>query len=225
VFSCDISIVIRTLNESKKIGLVFEALRNQRLEPDEVILVDSGSTDDTITIAKRYGATIIELAQELFTHGRALNLGFASSKGRNLVSLSGHAIPTNGEWLYNLVRNLISPTSAAVASRLIPSPKSQLHNYWLNILFLLHRKWEKNNLWLFWNTATAYRRDVWESFPFNESIRGCEDREWAKRVLASGYDIIYEPGSVVWHSHDESYLRFARRTIFCLRMVQGIERE
>ena len=53
------SIVIRAYNEEAHIGRLMEGLRVQRVQPLEVILVDSGSTDSTVTIAQHYGARIV----------------------------------------------------------------------------------------------------------------------------------------------------------------------
>ena len=44
------------------IGRLMEGLRVQRVQPLEVILVDSGSTDSTVTIAQHYGARVVRIA-------------------------------------------------------------------------------------------------------------------------------------------------------------------
>ncbi|MFN5962230.1 MAG: glycosyltransferase family 2 protein [Verrucomicrobiota bacterium] len=48
-----ISAVVRTKNCSHVIGATLRALREQSSPPGEVIVVDSGSTDDTLTIVAR----------------------------------------------------------------------------------------------------------------------------------------------------------------------------
>ena len=55
------SIVIRAYNEEKHIGRLLEGLRHQTLKDVEVILVDSGSTDSTVSIAESYGAKIVHI--------------------------------------------------------------------------------------------------------------------------------------------------------------------
>ena len=218
VQSTTISVVIRTLNEAKMLGLVLESLHSQTLEPREVIVVDSGSTDGTLRIAEEHGATIIPIARERFSYGRALNIGFAASGAEIVVALSGHAVPTDREWMRKLLRNFQNPRVAAVASRLIPYPRTALHNHWLSLPFYLHRAHRTNDLWLFWNTATAYRRDSWSQLPFDEEMSGCEDREWALRAIKQGFEVAYEPEATVWHSHDESYGKFFERVIFTTKM-------
>lgn len=218
VGAATVSVVIRTFNEAKMLGLVFDALATQSGPTPDVILVDSGSTDGTTEIAAERGATIIRTAPEQFSYGRALNIGFEASQTEFVVALSGHAVPAHPQWLETLLGCFQEASVAAVASRLVPYPKTALHNYWLSLPFFLYRTHRRNALWLFWNTATAYRRQAWTRLPFDEAMPGCEDREWAIRAIAHGCDVAYEPAARVWHSHDESYARFLRRVAFTTMM-------
>lgn len=220
-----ISVVIRTLNEGRTLGAVLDALAAQSIVPNEIIVVDDGSTDATTTIAQEHGAKVIELPAGTFSYGRALNIGFAASTSQVVGALSGHAVPRSPHWLQNLVANFEDPRVAAVASRLMITPRSKLHNYWLHIPFLIYHKRRKNHLWLFWNTAAAYRRNVWERFPFNEAVPGCEDRDWAIRVLSNDWKVMYEPQATVWHAHDESYTRFFKRMFMVSRMMNRMDND
>ena len=53
------SIVIRAFNEGEHLGRLFEGISRQTVRDIELILVDSGSSDDTVEIAKKHGATIL----------------------------------------------------------------------------------------------------------------------------------------------------------------------
>jgi hypothetical protein len=44
--------------------------------------------------------------------------------------------------------------------------------------------------WGFSNHASSWRRDVWQQYPFDESLDAAEDKEWALRVLAEGQRVI-----------------------------------
>ena len=64
-----ISVVIRTLNEETYLGDLLSSIRSQRL-PDEwsveVVVVDSGSTDATLDIAKSHECRLTHISQEDF---------------------------------------------------------------------------------------------------------------------------------------------------------------
>src|SRR3546814_2683679 len=55
--------------------------------------------------------------------------------------------------------------------------------------------------YFFHNANSAIRKGIWRDQPFDEKIRGVEDREWGKRMIAAGYDIVYEPGMRAYHQH------------------------
>ena len=74
------SIIIRAYNEEKYIGRLLEGLKQQTLKEVEIILVDSGSTDQTISIAESCGARIVRIPSAEFTFwGAAKRRGNLSS--------------------------------------------------------------------------------------------------------------------------------------------------
>lgn len=67
-----ISIIIPTLNEEDNVGHVIETLlplRDKSKLIDELIVIDSGSTDDTEKISKKAGATFVSASKLLKKHG------------------------------------------------------------------------------------------------------------------------------------------------------------
>jgi len=55
--------------------------------------------------------------------------------------------------------------------------------------------------YFFHNANSGIRKSIWRDEPFDEEIRGVEDREWGKRMVALGYGIVYEPHMRVYHQH------------------------
>ena len=76
-----VSIVIRALNEADHLPDLYEGIVRQTRQPDQVILVDSGSTDATVDLSETAGAEIVRIAPEAFSFGRALNLGCSAAHG------------------------------------------------------------------------------------------------------------------------------------------------
>ncbi|QMT85456.1 glycosyltransferase family 2 protein [Companilactobacillus pabuli] len=54
-----ISVVIRTYNEEKHIGEVLESLQKQTYKNYEIVIVDSGSTDGTVEILKKFDTKLV----------------------------------------------------------------------------------------------------------------------------------------------------------------------
>jgi rhamnosyltransferase len=211
-----VGIVIRTLNESELLGRCLETLASQQggFELD-VVVVDSGSTDGTIEIARAHGARVIEIAPADFDYSTALNVGIAEARGDLLVLLSAHAIPLDDRWLERMTAPFADERVAGVAGGQAPWPGAP----WWEVLRLSRAFGDERRVFtaeaadglLFSNAASCIRRSVWVEKPF--TLPAAEDLDWAERVIADGLAIVYEPAATVYHSHDESPRAQARRMI------------
>jgi L-ascorbate metabolism protein UlaG (beta-lactamase superfamily) len=103
------SVVVRTLNEARYLGELLEGIAIQQTDglDFEVVLVDSGSTDDTLAIAEHYGCRILHITREEFSFGRSLNMGCEAASGDILVITSGHCVPADPHWLQALCHPLM----------------------------------------------------------------------------------------------------------------------
>jgi glycosyltransferase involved in cell wall biosynthesis len=219
-----VGVVIRTLNESEFIGRCLETLQRQRGGFDlDVLVVDSGSTDSTIEIAQAHGARVFNLAPGDFDYSTALNVGIEQTEGDLVVSLSAHAIPLDDEWLERMTAPFRDGNVAGTASRQVPWPNA----HWQEVKRLSEQFGEAGRVYsqanadevFFSNAASAIRRSVWRDAPF--TLPAVEDLEWARRVVAAGWAIVYEPSAVVYHSHREVPRAQARRLIDINRVLDA----
>lgn len=195
-----ISIIIRTKNEERWITQCLREVFNQDYKDFEVIIVDSESSDKTLQKARQFNIAKIITCND-YLPGKALNMGIKESKGKAIVSLSGHCIPTDEKWLSNLYRNLSSPDIAGVYGRQEPmtfTPPSDKRD--LTLVFGLDKKIQVKDSF-FHNANSMIRRDIWDLVKFDEKVTNIEDRVWAQRVLQKGFKIIYEPEASVYHYH------------------------
>ena len=103
------SIVIRTYNEGKYLSKVLESIQNQNFEGNfNIIVVDSGSTYNTLQIAETYECKIVHIKKEQFSFGRSLNYGCNAATGDLLIFVSAHCIPTDQFWLSELIKPFAS---------------------------------------------------------------------------------------------------------------------
>jgi 2-desacetyl-2-hydroxyethyl bacteriochlorophyllide A dehydrogenase len=61
------------------------------------------------------------------------------------------------------------------------------------------------------NANSAIRKSLWEQHPFDETLLGLEDIEWAKYWMERGYQVVYEPRAALYHIHDETWWQVRRR--------------
>ncbi len=215
------SILVLTKNEAQNIGACLNAVYSQKAaDPFEVVLVDSGSTDATLEIAKRFPTRIVEIPPEKFHHAQTRNFAASLAEGEILVFLVADATPVSDSWLSSLTANFDDPGVGAVYGRQFPKPGSSLEREdALGTLYgdqrivkdPVHRNGLGYRFYHFSNVNAAIRRSVWEAVPFPEDLRVFEDMGIAKRILDNGWKIVYEPKSPVFHSHSHTTVGLFKR--------------
>lgn len=195
----------------------------------EVLVIDSGSTDGTGELAKRYGAKVHRIPAAEFNHGATRNLGISLAAGEYVTLVVQDAVPLDDHWLSAMVEALERDERVAVVySRHVPRPEAGVLTRALvnNLSTAGHesreqyisdpdayralRPAERRKVAAFDNVSSCIRRSVWEEFSF-ERASFAEDLRWGKRAVESGYKIVYEPRSTVIHSHERGPIYDLRR--------------
>lgn len=216
-----VSVLIRTKNEAKYLGKVLESLKRQLYDGTvEIIIVDSGSTDNTLSIAKSFGCRIIEIKPQDFSFGRALNIGIKQSSGEIIINLSGHSVPEHTNYIALMTEPFSDEYVAATFGRDIPWPEacpSQARDI-LNHFPETNLDWNK-----FSNANAAIRKSFWEIIPFDEKILAAEDILWARQIVSLGYKIEYVPEAKVFHSHSASLKYINKRAYIESKSLNALD--
>lgn len=187
----------------------------------EVIIIDSGSQDSTLEIARRYPLRILEIPQDQFGHGRTRNQGVQSANGGIVLFLNADATPMDEYWLKSMVDDFKNDEKiAGVYSRIYPRPNCNPLRFW-EILnegcgerqvryvndfnnYQQMKPRDKRMFLAFQSISCAVKKDFLLKYPF-ENIEFGEDLEWSKRIIEKGFKVVFEPRSVVLHSHNFYY--------------------
>ena len=199
------SIVIRAFNEEKHLGRLLEGISRQSIKDIQVILVDSGSTDKTIDIAKAKQVEIVSIDPQYFTFGRSLNLGIQAAKSEIILIASAHVFPVYPDWIEKMTTPFSDPSVALVygKQRGVESSRfseRQIFNHWYPEYSHIPQDHPFCN-----NANTAIRTSLWEKNRYDESLPGLEDLAWAKWAQDNKYKIIYEAQAEIKHVHEESF--------------------
>jgi len=203
----DVSIILLTLNAGEKFRKVLKAVFNQTYNNFEVIIIDSSSIDNTLEYVKRYPIKIFKIPRSDFGHGKTRNLGAKLARGRYLVYLSQDAIPTDNNWLANLLVNLKIENVAGVFGRQIPNMTANLldfFNYnedYPNIRKNISIQNFKQNNVIFSDVNSAVKKSIILKYPYPNNVPVSEDWGWALGIIKKNYKLIYEPTAAVIHSH------------------------
>ena len=207
-----ISIIIRTLNEERHLPSLLKGIYSQKcIYSFDINLIDSGSDDQTLKIAKDFKCRITHIDKKDFSFGRSLNQCINFSKGCYLVLISGHCIPKNNYWLENLVKPLVEGSVQLTYGRQLAGEKSNWSERQIyKKYFPVQQKIPQEGF--FCNNAnSAVLRSTWEKYKFNEELTGLEDMEFAKRMVNEGGKVGYVSTSEVYHLHNESWSQVRRR--------------
>lgn len=217
----DVSIVLLTKNGRRDLERILPALSRQEAAASiEIIAIDSGSTDGTVELLRKFPLQLVQIRPQQFHHARTRNLAAGLASGKILVFLSQDAIPASGHWLETMLKNFEDPTVGAVYGRQFPKPDSTLERrdvfdaiYGTEKIIKdpVQRAGAGYRFYHFSNVNAAVRRSVWEKHRFPEELKVFEDLGIAKRILDDGWKIVYEPNAPVFHSHTHGTVALFKR--------------
>lgn len=205
------SIIIRAFNEEKHIGRLLEGILRQTVRNVQVILVDSGSTDQTVSIAKEFNAEIVHIAPQDFTFGRSLNIGIQVADADLILIASAHIYPVYPDWIEEMLKPFEDSAVALVYGKQRGVPGShfserQIFNHWYG------DKSTNSQGHPFCNNAnSAIRKSLWDKNPFDEALPGLEDLAWAKWAQENQYKVAYVAHAEIKHVHQESWKGIQKR--------------
>jgi rhamnosyltransferase len=224
------SVVIPTKNGGPRFRECLAAVRRQVLDrPFDVVVIDSGSTDDTRGYCREFDVRLLEIDPSTFNHGTTRNQAIAAAAGEYVALLTQDAVPLGTDWLQHLVDALDeAPRAAGAYGQQVMRAEVTPYMRWRLGQWAATRQTrvvqelgdaatferlpalEKLGLVAFDNVNSCVRRRVWEAIPFQHVPFG-EDIDWGVRALRAGHAIVYEPGARVEHSHNDSIWRDFKR--------------
>lgn len=187
-----ISVIVRTFNSAGTLDTVLSRLDFE--EGDEVVIVDSGSTDETLAIAEKYESRVIHAGGK-FNYSRSLNLGFEAALHEWVLVISSHSIPVGVDLLSTFRESALNlPEDVLVIygpSRL--SGKSDVCLFEKSISFLGFDDYYKGAFRICTNANTLYRLSAWRLIAFDETVRTAEDKLWLQAIIERGFRFAYLP--------------------------------
>jgi O-antigen biosynthesis protein len=214
-----VSAVIPIKDGERYLGELLAALAREGV--DEVLVIDSGSRDRSLEIARAANVELLEIEPGEFGHGRTRNLGAERTSGELICFLTQDATPCPG-WLdaYREAFVLDKRVGAAYGPHLPRPDTSPMIARELTEFFagfapngaaagpIIQRP--GNDPSFLSNVNACYARACWEEIRFRD-IAYSEDQAFGADLLTAGWMKAYHPGAAVLHAHDYGALEFMRR--------------
>ena len=210
-----VTVVIPNWNTQRFLGPCLASLRRQSYEDFEVVLVDSGSTDDSLAFVAEHFPEVATIALgENRGFSGAVNAGILASEAE-LVALLNNDTEQDPGWLEALVRAANSrPEAALFASKLVDFHDRRLLDGAGDALRrsglpyrLGHGELDRGQFgepaYVFGACAAAalYRRSLFEEIGLFDAdfFAYCEDGDVSFRAQLAGHRCLYVPDAVVYH--------------------------
>jgi glycosyltransferase involved in cell wall biosynthesis len=241
-----VSVVVCSFNGERGIEGCLRGLIAQNYPKDKytIMLVDDGSTDNTVAIAKSYGATIVSHGQN---HGvqHARNTGMKHATGEIIAYLDDDCVVTP-DWLAEIVAPFADPQVAAVGGRVVAFKTDRLSERYMEasgygnpeplappivaksqsilrrLYAYLHSMYRPINIatspveaQAVYTANVAYRASAMKAISgFDSALRSNEDSDIANRLRANGGKLMFAPGATAKHRHHQKVWHFIRQTFY-----------
>ncbi len=209
------SVVIPVKDGARYLEEVLAAVASE--QPDEVLVIDSGSRDGSLAIARAAGVEVLEIPPESFGHGRTRNLAAERTSGELICFLTQDATPVPG-WLeaYRSAFSLADNVGAAYGPHLPRAGTSPMIARELTEIFATFSPSGEavvqgpGDATFLSNVNACYLRRCWEEVRFRE-VAYSEDQAFGADLLRFGWVKVYQPAAAVLHAHDYPLSDFMRR--------------
>lgn len=172
------SVLIRTKNSAKTLRLVIESVNQQTLMPCQIVAVDSGSTDETLTILSQMGISRLDYPSTVpFNYSRSLNMGFESITEPWILCLSSHTALHSRDAVEKLFDGAARRPDAIAAYAVVYPSNATKPVGPSRIREIGFQQFDGYNG--LWNTCALVRRNAWKEHPFPIDVWTAEDQAWA----------------------------------------------
>jgi glycosyltransferase involved in cell wall biosynthesis len=202
------SVVIISRNVENFIRDCLDSLVHQSRTPDEVIVVDSDSTDATHEIVEEYAAKwpFVKLYVYSSQKGEGRNYGAAKSTGDIIAFIDSDAI-AHALWVEEMIKAM--ENADVVAGREV---RLGYHGFTsLKRVGMLHKGMDVT----YPSVNLAYRRTAFEAINgFDTLFKEAEDVDINYRAVDAGFKLIYWPTAIVYHNARSTFTAFFKQAFW-----------
>ncbi len=211
-----LAIVVPTYNAARCWPALSAALTRQGVDPAQVLIIDSSSTDDTRALAAASNYRVVCIPHKDFRHGRTRQLAATLvPEAEYLLYLTQDAVPEGLGAIQRLQQALEDPATGAAYGRQLPrvgagpiEQHARLFNY--PAVSALRTFDDRHSSGIraafFSNSFAIYRRAALAKIGgFPESVIVGEDTWVAAKLLMEGWKVAYVADATVLHSHSFTF--------------------
>lgn len=210
-----VSVVVTVLNEAESIQALLHSLLAQTRQPDEVVIVDGGSTDGTIgelrRVAREAELPIRVLSQPGCNISQGRNAAIAAAQG-TLIAVTDAGVRLEDHWLENLLAPFEGDDPPDVVSGFFVAAPRSCFELALGAVTLPLREEINPARFHPWSRSVAFRRNAWEAVGrYPEWLDYCEDLLFDFALRDAGYSFAFAPHAAVHFRPRQTLAAFFRQ--------------
>lgn len=217
------SVVIPTLNAESEIGQLLESIQNQTIHPEQILVIDSSSTDNTRQVIADIAISNLmlkEISRTSFNHGTTRGEGVKSVTGEFILFFTQDATPADSKYFEHILAPFCDSSVGMVSGRQLPKQDAReyekyirLHNYPVTSYVRDINDVSRLGIKAFFasDVCSAYRRTAYQECGGFTRVNTNEDMLMAAKMLENGYKVAYAAEAKVVHSHNLSFMQEFKR--------------
>lgn len=197
------SFVCTVLNEAETITALLDSLQTQTKLPDEVIIVDAGSTDQTLDLIKAHelnqSSMIRIISQKGINRSQGRNLGIKSAKYQ-IIALSDAGCTLDDDWLERITEPLTNTSVDSVAGFYQTTTPSVLAKAMAPFVAVMPDKFNPQT-YLPSSRSLALKKSAWLKVgQYPENLNYCEDLVFSAKLKAQTRMVVKPEAIVFWQT-------------------------
>ncbi len=212
-----VTLVFTVLNEADSLPALLDSIAAQTRRPDEIVVCDGGSRDDTVRILRtdpRFDICVIEAAGANISQGRNLAIAAASHE---VIACTDAGVRLAPHWLEAIVAPLQDESRQAVAGFFLPDPRTPFEVA-MGATVLPELRDIEPAVFLPSSRSVAFRKSAWQAVGgYPEWLDYCEDLIFDMALRARCGPFAFAPDAVAYFRPRSSlgaffkqYYRYAR---------------
>lgn len=234
-----VSVVIPTFNAGLEFRWLLRKLQSQKgLRQLEIVIVDSGSQDQTVAWAKQAGCRVVEISQAEFSHSHARNLGAAHASSEYLIFMVQDAYPIGEYWAYGMLRYLMdhaeSGLVAASCSEYSRSDSDMMYDSMIDTHYRFLGCHEQDRIGDYQggdhmalrsrgqlsDVACLISREIFGKYGYQGDY--AEDLDLGIRLIKDGHRVAMLASIKVVHSHNRAAFYYLKRSYVDVIFLVGM---